>query len=549
MEFEEERRLVFAEFRAESAEFLNDFESGVLALEAGQGETADLTGLLRIAHNLKGIASMLGLDAVTQLAHVMEDVLERIRGGELPLDGDATGPLLRGVDALRAQIALGFDAPDETADVRRLLEAVGRNDPAGPIAASSAAPVERAHQTDGKEDDRRLRVATSRLDRLLDLTSEIVIARGRLTELLEGAAKEGREDLLEAHRDADRLYTELQEHVTRLRLVPVSPVFRQQLRTARDAAAISNKNVQVELEGENVEVDNALIDPIREALTHIVRNAVAHGIESPEARKAAGKPDSGKLILRAFREAGSVVFQISDDGGGLSRRRIGARAEAMGLATNVDALDDRELFRFIFDPGFSTTEKANELSGRGVGLDVVRHNVEALRGSIQVESTAGRGTTFTLRLPLTLSIIDGFLVRAGDEVLVMPLQAVVECGDLPPGTPHTAREGVSQLRGRALPWVRVRTEFGLGGTAPRRESLVVVRHEGGVAGVVVDALLGERQVVIKPLGRLFRPVASISGSAVLGDGRVALLLEMDGLLAPVLRRARVAGADGAEATR
>ncbi len=277
---------------------------------------------------------------------------------------------------------------------------------------------------------------------MLNLTGEIAVARERLSGLLDEqrscAADRG---VLEAHRAADRLFLDLQEEVMKIRMVPLGPTFRQFVRTVRDVATAQGKLAYVELAGEDVDVDMNVIEHLRDPLTHIVRNAVDHGIETPETREALGKDPRGRLSLQAWHEGGSIVIKVQDDGAGLERAKVIERARAMGYATDFDKLGDNELFRLILEPGFSTASEVTEFSGRGVGMDVVRRNVEALRGVISIESRAGTGTTITIRLPLTLAIIRGFAVGVDEETYIMPLDTVIECIELP-----ARRRGVRQPR-------------------------------------------------------------------------------------------------------
>jgi two-component system chemotaxis sensor kinase CheA len=383
---------------------------------------------------------------------------------------------------------------------------------------------------------RSLRVDVLKLDRMLDLSGEIAIARGRLGELLErGQATHA--ELLEEHRETDRLYLDLQELIMKARMVPIGPSFHQHLRTVRDIATSHGKQARLVVEGEDVEVDTAVVEYVRDPLTHMVRNALDHGIESPEARRAAGKDPVGRLVLRAFHEAGSMVIQVVDDGAGLDRARIAKKAVAMGLAPDAARLSDEDLARIVFEPGFSTADRITELSGRGVGMDVVRRNVEALRGSVAIESEAGRGTTVTIRVPLTLAIIQGFKIGVGDEAYILPLDAVVECLELPASeTASPFAHGVVNLRDKPLPYLRLRDHFGLEGQRPARENVVVVQHGTQAAGIVVDELHGESSTVIKPLGSMFKAIPGVAGSSILGNGRVALILDVAGILRETLRR-------------
>jgi two-component system, chemotaxis family, sensor kinase CheA len=388
---------------------------------------------------------------------------------------------------------------------------------------------------------RTLRVDVRKLDRMLDLAGEMGIARGRLADILEKRNFLTVEEILSAHREADRLHLDLQELIMKARMVPVDTVFHQHLRLVRDLAAAQGKQARLVMEGGDAEVDTAIVEAIRDPLTHMVRNAVDHGIELPEVRLGRGKDARGRIVLRAFREAGTIVIQVIDDGAGLPRERIAQRAQALGLVPDASRVTDDEVGRLVFEPGLSTSETVTEISGRGVGMDVVRRNVEALRGSVSVESREGAGTSVTIRLPLTLAIIQGFQVGVAGETYILPLDAVVECVELPAGDREGASgTGVIPLRGRPLPYVRLREIFGVGGSQPRRESVVVVEHGPATAGIAVDALLGESQTVIKPLGRMFQGLPGITGSSILGDGKVALILDVAGLIRQTLKRAAAA---------
>jgi two-component system, chemotaxis family, sensor kinase CheA len=377
--------------------------------------------------------------------------------------------------------------------------------------------------TEGRR-TRTLRVDVLTLDRLLDLTGEMAVARGRLREILE---RSGDPEALEAHREADRLHADLQELAMRVRLLPVGPSFARQARTLREAAAALGKKALLETSGEGIEVDTKVLEQMHDPLTHLVRNAVAHGIESPSARVALGKGPCGRVRLRAFRETGSIFIEVADDGAGLDRARILEAARERGLVEGeAGPLTDTEVHHLIFEPGFSTAPEVSDVSGRGVGLDVVRRNVEALRGSLTVASRDGVGTTFTVRLPLMLTIIQGFGLRVSGETFVVPLESVVECVDLPESGAAREATGVINLRGEPVPFVRLRRHLGLVGETAGREQVAVVRHHERRYGLVADSLLGEAQTVVKPLGRLFKGVASVAGSTILGNGRVGLLLDV-----------------------
>ena len=382
------------------------------------------------------------------------------------------------------------------------------------------------------ESMRTVRVEVSKLDRLLDLTCEIAITRGRVAKLLENPSASNVEQLRETSSLADGLFTELQETVLKARMVPMGPLFRQFVRTVRDVAKSHGKLARLVIGGEDVEVDTSVIEHLKDPLLHMIRNAIDHGIETPAQRKKKGKPPSGTITVRAVHQGASIAIQVSDDGAGLDRQRLIEVARKKGFSEAPESMPDRDLFQLIFEPGFSTAGSVSDLSGRGVGMDVVRRNVLALRGNVFISSERGTGSTIHIRLPLTLAIIDGFGVGVGEESYVIPMDQVLECVELP----AEARDsnygtGVMELRGEPVPYLQLSDHFQLQNSRAARQNVVVVQHESKRAGLVVDSLYGSSQTVIKPLAHLFKDVPGISGSAILGTGRVALILDVPALLA------------------
>jgi len=352
-------------------------------------------------------------------------------------------------------------------------------------------------------------------------------------QVLAGSRAGGSEAELAAAEDLSRLLTTLHERVTEMRLVPIGPLFRQHVRTVRDLSATQSKLLRLVLEGEDVEVDATIVEQLRDPLTHLVRNAVDHGIEFPAARRDAGKDPCGTIVLHARHERGAVVVDIVDDGQGMSRDRILAKARERGLVTDADVLTDQQVFALSMAPGLSTAARITEISGRGVGMDVVRRNIESMRGSIEIISTEGKGTTVRLRLPLTVAIIDGFVVGVRGERYVIPVGAVVECitaSDID----RDRAAGVIAVRGQSLPYIRLRHLLSAdciqAPQAGGREAIVIVQAGEQQAGLVVDALLGETQAVIKPLAGLFNAVPGVSGTTIMNDGRVSLILDVAPLL-------------------
>jgi two-component system chemotaxis sensor kinase CheA len=538
---------VYAVFLTETEEQLVSLEQELLALEVSPGAET-LRAVFRTVHTLKGGTSVMGFTEAVELAHTLEDLLTRLEAGVLVPHSGLGTLLLQSVDALRELVGLRpVTEPDlrlPAKDVHQLLASTVQA--ARPIEGrSGAGDTQRPGPGEGSTEhgealparERTLRVGLNRLDRMMDLTGEIAIARGRLTSMLAQAHLYTSQQLLEAHREADRLCLDLQELVMKVRMVPIGRTFQPFTRMVRDLCLNTGKWVRLEVSGEDVEVDTTIAELIRDPLTHLVRNAMDHGLEAPEVRQARGKEPTGTLTLRAFHEAGSIVIQIIDDGAGLDRARIAARARERGLLGPEEERADADLFRLIFEPGFSTAERVTELSGRGVGMDVVKRNVEALRGTILVDTAPGQGTTFSLRLPLTLSIIEGFSVGVGDETYVIPLENVRECVELPRDERRPGRTGVFNLRGAPLPYLRLREHLRLGGELPARENIVVIGHGRGQAGLAVDTLLGQGQTVIKPLGKPCQGLPGLAGSTLLGDGRVALILDVPTLLLQALKTA------------
>ena len=535
-------------FSAESEENLREMEVGFVQLESTPQDEETLQAIFRGAHTIKGNAAGLGFPALAKFAHGVEDVLDGLRTGATVLTTPLATILLQAVDALRQLVTGAVKGNDELhPDHIELLEdlmieagggAEGTDRREAKRDRRTGAGRRRSDHTHGSR-SQTLRVEIEKLDRMLNLTGEIAVARERLSGLLEEEEDRPRqiEEILEAHRAADRLFMDLQEEVMKVRMVPLGPTFRQFVRTVRDVATAQGKLAYVELSGEDVDVDMNVIEHLRDPLTHIVRNAVDHGIEAPEKREALGKDPRGRLSLQAWHEGGSIVIKVQDDGAGLERSRVIERARAMGYGAEFDKLADSELFRLILEPGFSTASEVTEYSGRGVGMDVVRRNVEALRGAISIDSRAGVGTTITIRLPLTLAIIRGFAVGVDEETYIMPLDAVIECIEFPrDGSEEFAGRGVINLRGQALPYLRLRDCFRLSGQPTERENVLVLRYHDQRVGLVVDRLFGENQTVIKPLSRTLGDLPGVSGSAILGNGRVALILEVEGLLREALRQ-------------
>lgn len=376
---------------------------------------------------------------------------------------------------------------------------------------------------------RMLRVQADKLDRLIDLVGELVIAGASATELARQAGVNG---LVEATSLLSRLVEDIRDSALQLRMVQIGETFNRFNRVVRDVSHELNKDIGLVIRGGDTELDKSLIEKVGDPLMHLVRNAMDHGIESQEKRLAAGKPARGRIELNAYHDSSSVVIEVIDDGGGLPYDKILAKAVAQGLVPANQALSEDEIAALIFRPGFSTADRVSNLSGRGVGLDVVARNIQSLRGTVEIKSQPGQGSRFIIRLPLTLAIIDGFLTAVGNNFFIVPLDTVVECIELP----ILSEREYLNLRGEVLPFLRLREEFELDGEPSARQSVVVVQYAGHKVGLVVDRLHGEFQTVIKPLGPLFRNLRGIGGSTILGSGDVGLILDVPLLARRASRR-------------
>lgn len=441
--------------------------------------------------------------------------------------------------APRSEIEGCFEFVDQPGAIR--IEALDMDDAAAEVKPAEtrrsdggAVGTGRAKAT-AEADVQSIRVGTDKIDRLVNLVGELVITQSMVAQLVDRFTPDSLPRLREAVAEMDHHSRELQERVMAVRMLPIRTVFARFARVVRDLAQSLGKRVDFETCGEETELDKTVIERIGDPMTHLVRNAVDHGIETPEIRRQVGKPEAGRLVLSAYQKGGSIYIEIQDDGRGLDRDRVLAKAIDQGLVSPGDNLSDEQVHNLIFRPGFSTAASITEVSGRGVGLDVVKRNVETLGGAVTIQSSPGHGTTFRIKLPLTLAIVEGQLLRVGNEVYVLPLVAITE--SVRPtrealSTVFTSGETFS-MRGEVLPLLRLHRIFGVTGAIEdaRQALTVVVEHEGRRTALLVDELLGQQQVVIKSLGSNFKEIEGVSGATILGDGRVALILDVPGLLA------------------
>ena len=534
-----QRDVILKNFLLESEDGLKLMEQSILELELHPGNSETIQSIFRVVHTMKGNASLLEIEGLLAFTHTAEDLLDHLRNGQLSVTPEIITLLLGLVDTLRQMVAAAGQGKHEiTTAAKSIMARISQHLNADgkavkkPEAGDSQERLSESETTGeaSYKSARTLRVDLEKLDRLLDLAGELTIARGRVAQMLEAKGEVSIEDLRDAHSFSDALHYELQETILQVRMVPIGPLFHQYNRTVRDMAKSLGKMAQLRIEGEEIEVDTSVVEYLKDPLLHMIRNALDHGIEAPAKRKKSGKSQTGTITVRAAREGGNIVIEVMDDGAGLDKQRICEVAQKKGLVAEPQKLSNSEIYQLIFEPGFTTASHVSDMSGRGVGMDVVRRNIQALRGSVHALSQPGMGTTVRVRLPLTLAIIEGFGVGVGDETYVIPVDQVIECVELPKEEHESARkDGVLQLRNEPLPFIYLKDHFALPGERGGRQSVVVVQHETSRAGLAVNELYGATQTVIKPLPAFFKDVPGVSGSAILGNGRVALILDVPAL--------------------
>ncbi len=552
------------EFLNEAEEHLHNIEQGILTLEQNPRDADTLNSIFRAFHTFKGGSGFLNLVPIQSLAHELESLLDLARQGRMEIDAVVINLILTGGDTLRRfteeiRVQLNGSKVGEpiSVPIHGLIERVREvvtgkgGGPPKPAAAHASLPPaavpsagtapDGAGPAPQAEAGRRraslgfVKVDTQKLDSLVDLVGELVIAESLVAQDPQVRSVESPQ--LQRHlAQLGRLTAELQRTATSLRMVPIKASFEKMKRLVRDLSIKAGKTVELQFSGEETELDRNLIEELDDPLVHMIRNSVDHGIESPEVRTAKGKPPRGLIHLRAFHRGGNILIEIEDDGAGLNRERIVAKAKEKGLIHDESTLSENEIFSLIFAPGFSTAEKVTEISGRGVGMDVVRRNIANLRGKIEIASTPGSGSRFTIFLPLTLAIIDGLLVGVGEERFILPTLSVRESFRPTPEMLSTVqnRGELVNVRGRLCPLLRLYRYLGVRPlTEDASQAIVIVLESNGESRcILVDQLLGKQEVVIKSLGETFKASRAVAGAAILGDGRVGLILDVNDLLHP-----------------
>jgi two-component system chemotaxis sensor kinase CheA len=545
-----DRELV-EEFISDAREQLENIEQGALALEKDVHDAEGIHTLFRAFHTLKGNAGFLDLTAVSSLAHLLESLLDEARENRLEVNSviieiilKSRDTLQRFIDEIEAQITgkkprqvVHLPTAALKAAVKFMLDVEGIAPPAHPAEATVPAPAA-APKTGGTDYVggtalHAVKVSTAKLDGLVDLAGELLIAQSLIVQ--SALSPNVSRHILARNLDQlSRISKELQRTAMSMRMVPIRATLHKMQRLARDLAAKQHKNVRLVLEGEETEVDRTIVEKLSDPLMHMISNAIDHGIEAPDARVAKGKPSTGTIFIRAYHKSGNIVIEVGDDGLGLNRERIREKALKVGLLKPGATPDDKELLGMILQPGFSTASEVTNISGRGVGMDVVHKNVTRLRGKIEIKSASGQGTTFTLRLPLTLAIIDGLIIGVGGQRYVLPTLSVCESFH-PKSCSITSLPGgmdVVEIRKEIIPLLRLRDHFQLRDipAAGRDSILIVIESDGKKRCLLADELIGKQEVVIKNLGEVFRTDPMVSGGAILGNGCVGLILDAAALV-------------------
>jgi len=482
------------------------------------------------------LATTRGEEGIHDVFIFVEDDCElRIQEVEAinPEDADYVGKKLGEILLERGDVQLR----DLQRPLGELLTQAGLVSPQGLEAALSEQEVVRTSRSKSevKEPVSSIRVEASKLDKMGDLVGELVIVQARLTQLVSQRHDSALASLAE---ELERLSDELRDNTLGIRMLPIGSTFNKFLRLVRDLSKELGKEIELSTEGGETELDKNVIEKLNDPLVHLLRNSIDHGIEDPQERQAQGKQRKGRILLSAEHASGEVLIRIQDDGAGIDPARVRAKALEKGLISADASLSEEEILQLVFLPGFSTAEQVSNVSGRGVGMDVVKRGIDSLRGVIKLESTLGQGTTVVIKLPLTLAIIDGLQVEVAEDTYVIPLAAVEECVELDRARSKIGEEQeMINLRGDAVPFIRLRNWFSRNGKLPPIEQIVIVHVQGQRIGLVVDKVIGQHQTVIKSLGRIYRELEGISGATINGDGSMALILDVQAMVGSAVRKA------------
>ena len=579
---QDEMQELIKEFIAETEEILEGLDQYFIKLEASPGDLVLINEIFRAVHSIKGSAGFLGFNRLVEVAHQAENILNKLRQKEMQTTPEAIDIILESVDVLKRLIKEVKEGSRELIDIapikRKLsllleyagsLEEISSDKPPALIPASETKETlsreaekvedgaskseydnekdnEQGTMTDrpvtgtvDQEKDQTLRIDTNRLDQVMDLVGELVLSRNRLIKILSEVEElydgdEKIKSLFETASNLNLITTDLQLAVMKMRMVPIRKVFNKFPRMVRDIARKANKKIDLQISGESTEIDKSVIEEIGDPLVHVIRNSIDHGIELPADRLKNGKPEYGTITLRAFQEGNSIVIQIEDDGKGINPVTVEKKAREKGLIKSADVrLTPKEVINFIFEPGFSTAEKVSDISGRGVGMDVVKTNIGRINGIIDVNSEVGKGTRITFKIPLTLAIIQVLMVKVNGEIYALPLSSVLE-------TVRISRDCIRSIDGQEIltvrdsliPLIRLGDVLNIKAdhTAKELVYVVLVAIAEKRLGIIVDELCHQEEVVIKSVGTYFSDIKEISGATITGDGRVGLILDAGALI-------------------
>lgn len=556
-----ENEELLTEFQAESSDHLGQIETAVLELEQNAHSEDAINSLFRSFHTLKGVAGFLNLIPINRLAHEIEDLMDLVRSKKLAIHKEVIDLVLDSKDAIAALLdqiseALGNGAtpaqviPVSALMTRARLAAQGQKAYQDTFGSSQSAVKSAPLSSDQSETESpksvqapksspqssTIRVSTLKLDNLLDTVGELVIVKSQLAESAKKQESHSH-TLSRSLSQLARITKELQHTSMSLRMVPIKSTFQKMSRLVRDISSKIEKPVNLEIAGENTELDRNVVEEVGDPLVHMTRNAIDHGLESPSDRISAGKPETGHIRISAYHSGSNIAIEISDDGRGIDPDKILAKAVSKGIVDASAPLSKEEIFKLIFAPGFSTAAEVTDISGRGVGMDVVRKNIEKLRGKVEIESEIGVGSTFRILLPLTMAIVEGLIIQVGNNRYILPSTSVKVAlrPDEESLTSVQGREEVLKIRDKVYPLKRLHELFGIqdAETDPKKGTVVIVESSGRQYGLLVDAMIQKQEVVIKSLGGMMQGLRGISGGAILGDGSIALILDTNSLTSTV----------------
>ncbi len=556
-------------FKEEAYELLAELEATLLELEKSPADSESINRAFRVLHTIKGSSGMCAFYDIASFAHEIEAYFDLVRKGEIIVTKELIDLTILASDQLTSLfdviyrdgkadterteqiVALfkkqtsgktgtraysnprGADLAQAESFVRGADLLLPLNDEKGPVGndkvrTASTEQQDAREQRQGADATSSIRVATGKLDSLVNLVGELVTVQARLSQT---ALTLGNSALQSIAEEVERLTADLRDNAMSIRMLPIGTTFSKFKRVVRDLSAELGKEIELTTDGAETELDKTVIEKLGDPLVHIIRNSIDHGIERPDERMAAGKPRKGTIHLSALHSGAHVLIRVQDDGAGLDVETIRATAVERGLLRIDAEITEQELWQFILAPGFSTAKQVTGISGRGVGMDVVKRSIDAIRGVLEISSEKGAGTTITLKLPLTLAIIDGFLTKIGADSYIFPLPLVEECVELTRDNAFSkGNRNLINVRGHIVPYIRLREQFAVNGEAPLIEQIVITNAGGRRLGLVVDAIVGQHQTVLKSLGAFYRDVEGISGATLLGDGTVALILDIPKLV-------------------